>query len=271
MTNVVVTGGYGFIGSHLVSTLLDRGDSVTVFDLAKNGRDSAIDFDRHANFRFVQGDVADMAAIGGRYEDIPVVDHRFPPGRSRRSRNISRSASVSMSTGSGTRTSRSGPSAGTHVVFASTSEVLGKTRTRRSAGTRSRPRFDEDRALDATAPARPWPNLVFGDDTAHLLRRYFSAARPTPIVVVISQNIHRILNGRLAVALRSVREAVCWCFTYVGYRRHRWRLAPSGGLAVFARGNFTDGEHEAGLLDALRCAADSRLCGRYPQAECRNT
>ena len=71
MTNVVVTGGYGFIGSLLVSTLLARADSVTVFDLAKNGRDSGIEFDRHANFRFVQGDVADMARYGGRYEDIP--------------------------------------------------------------------------------------------------------------------------------------------------------------------------------------------------------
>ena len=63
MSNVVVTGGYGFIGSHLVSALLDRGDSVTVFDFAKNTRDSSIDFDRHPNFRFVQGDVTDLAAL----------------------------------------------------------------------------------------------------------------------------------------------------------------------------------------------------------------
>ena len=33
MSNVVVTGGYGFIGSHLVSALLDRGDVVTVLSL----------------------------------------------------------------------------------------------------------------------------------------------------------------------------------------------------------------------------------------------
>ncbi|MGO9511314.1 MAG: NAD-dependent epimerase/dehydratase family protein, partial [Mycobacterium sp.] len=62
MSNVVVTGGYGFIGSHLVSALLDRGDSVTIFDFAKNTRDSSIDFDRHPNFRFVQGDVTDLSA-----------------------------------------------------------------------------------------------------------------------------------------------------------------------------------------------------------------
>ena len=39
MSNVVVTGGYGLIGSHLVSALLDRGDSVTVFDFLPLARE----------------------------------------------------------------------------------------------------------------------------------------------------------------------------------------------------------------------------------------
>ncbi|MFC2009067.1 NAD-dependent epimerase/dehydratase family protein, partial [Chloroflexota bacterium] len=33
MANCIITGGFGFVGRHLVRMLLDRGDNVMVFDM----------------------------------------------------------------------------------------------------------------------------------------------------------------------------------------------------------------------------------------------
>ena len=57
MAQVLVTGGCGFIGSHLVEALARSGDEVTVYDAAppRDGGDGSI--------RYVQGDVRDEAAL----------------------------------------------------------------------------------------------------------------------------------------------------------------------------------------------------------------
>ena len=147
MSNVVVTGGYGFIGSHLVSALLDRGDSVTVFDFAKNTRDSSIDFDRHPNFRFVAGDVTDLAALGEAL--TPGVDTVFHlaavVGVENYMKDPLRVLDVNVT---GTRNVLElSHRHGTRVVFASTSEVFGKN---------PNPPFaeDDDRVLGSTRTAR---------------------------------------------------------------------------------------------------------------------
>lgn len=60
----VVTGGAGFIGSHLVDALVDAGRNVLVVDNLAVGRLSNIE--RHKadpNVRFVQADVADRASM----------------------------------------------------------------------------------------------------------------------------------------------------------------------------------------------------------------
>jgi UDP-glucose 4-epimerase len=56
---VLVTGGAGFIGSHLADALIARGDDVVVLDnLSTGSRDNV-----HADAELVEGDVADADAV----------------------------------------------------------------------------------------------------------------------------------------------------------------------------------------------------------------
>ena len=58
--NILVTGGAGFIGSHLCDRLLDAGHSVTAFDdLSTGSPDNLRLARRHSNFRFARGTVLD--------------------------------------------------------------------------------------------------------------------------------------------------------------------------------------------------------------------
>jgi UDP-glucose 4-epimerase len=55
----IVTGGAGFIGSHLVDALVARGDDVVVFDDLSTGRSANV----NAGARLVEGDARDPAAV----------------------------------------------------------------------------------------------------------------------------------------------------------------------------------------------------------------
>jgi nucleoside-diphosphate-sugar epimerase len=57
MTNVLVTGGSGYLGSILVPALLDRGFAVTVVDNFMYGQDSLAAVCFHPQFSLVRGDV----------------------------------------------------------------------------------------------------------------------------------------------------------------------------------------------------------------------
>lgn len=61
---VLVTGGAGFIGSHLIGRLLDRGDEVSVIDNLSTGSLSNIEGVRdNPAFSFVEGDVRDKNTL----------------------------------------------------------------------------------------------------------------------------------------------------------------------------------------------------------------
>ncbi|WP_344710972.1 UDP-glucuronic acid decarboxylase family protein [Sphingomonas humi] len=55
---VLVTGGAGFLGSHLIGVLLERGDEVLCVDNLFTGtRDNLIDYRDHPNFEFMRHDI----------------------------------------------------------------------------------------------------------------------------------------------------------------------------------------------------------------------
>lgn len=73
--NVCVTGGAGFIGSHLCEALVRYGANVTVIDDLSNGlRDNlAAIADR---IRFVEGSILDPIALKAAFEGVEIVFHQ---------------------------------------------------------------------------------------------------------------------------------------------------------------------------------------------------
>jgi len=72
----LVTGGAGFIGSHLVEALLHRGDHVVAFDNLATGRLRNLDhLGKHPNLRFVQGSVLDALAVDELMHTCDAVVH----------------------------------------------------------------------------------------------------------------------------------------------------------------------------------------------------
>lgn len=61
--NILVTGGAGYLGSHVVKILLDEGHDVTVLDLGLFGTDSLREFSAHPAFRLMQGDIRDEKTV----------------------------------------------------------------------------------------------------------------------------------------------------------------------------------------------------------------
>ncbi len=262
MSNVVVTGGYGFIGSHLVSALLERGDSVTVFDLAKNTRDTSIDFDGHPNFRYVEGDVTNQSDLEAALtSDVDKVFHLSAVvGIKNYVEDPLRVLDVNVI---GTRNVLElCRRHGTRVVFASTSEVFGKN---------PNPPFaeDDDRVLGSTKTAR-WSystskamaeHLVFAMHSTYGLPvtvvRYFNVYGPrqNPIFV-ISQSIHRILNGRSPLLYDSGQQTRC--FTFVDDAVRGTLLAADQDEAIgeaFNIGSMVESTMSEVITKALEIAA----------------
>ncbi len=72
---VFVTGGAGFIGSTVVSSLIDRNEVIAFDNLSRNTLKDLPELLNHPNFTLIEGDVLDSASVAAAMKDADVVVH----------------------------------------------------------------------------------------------------------------------------------------------------------------------------------------------------
>jgi nucleoside-diphosphate-sugar epimerase len=73
LTNVLITGGAGYVGNVLTPRLLDHGYNVTVYDIMFFGRETLPQ--DHPNLTIIEGDIRDAAKLAAAFKGIDIVLH----------------------------------------------------------------------------------------------------------------------------------------------------------------------------------------------------
>jgi nucleoside-diphosphate-sugar epimerase len=250
----LVTGGAGFIGSHLADALLARGDEVVVLDNLSTGKRDNVP----GGAKLVEGDVADPEAVAGAIAGCEVVFHQAALG------SVSRSVAYPLDTD---RTNVHGTldvldashRAGVRrVVLASSSSVYG--------GAKQRP-TPEDVPLVPRSPyavgkltgehyARVFWEL-HGLETVCL--RYFNVFGPrqrpdSQYAAVIPLFVDALLTGRTPVVHGDGRQARDFTFVADAVQANvRASEAPAEACAGKAYNVACGGIHDLlELLDVLQ-------------------
>ena len=171
----LITGGAGFIGSHLADRLLERGDEVYALDDLSTGSPSNIDHLRgHERFGFVQGTILDHPLMSGLVADVDVVVHLAAAVGVRLI--VEKPLESLITNIRGTEIVLDvAASAGRKVLLTSTSEIYGKNAT-------GPLHEDADRILGSPFKAR-W-SYSTAKAVDEILARAFWRERGLPTVVV---------------------------------------------------------------------------------------
>ncbi len=147
MAHALVTGGAGFIGSHLSQTLLKQGHRVTVLDdLSTGRRDNLNGFESNPNFELALGTVLDEAVVNELVAACDIVYHMAAAvGVSYVIDNPL--ASLRTNTKGTENVFEAANKSKRKVILASTSEVYGKNEKENLSE-------DDDRVLGSTSISR---------------------------------------------------------------------------------------------------------------------
>ncbi|MBV8715666.1 MAG: GDP-mannose 4,6-dehydratase [Chloroflexi bacterium] len=175
MSRALITGGAGFIGSHLVERLISRGDHVTVLDNLSTGRaDNLAAVQQHPNFSMVEGSVLDAGLVERLVADAEVVYHLAAAvGVDWVLRHPLRSLETNIQ---GTEhVLRACAERGLRVLIASTSEVYGKNNKDALAE-------DDDRVLGSARLSRWFYASAKAIDEAFALAYWHERRLPVTVV-----------------------------------------------------------------------------------------
>jgi UDP-glucose 4-epimerase len=255
MTRVLVTGGAGFIGSHLVERLASRGEAVTVLDdLSTGSLDNLAGVgDR---IRFVRGDVCDTAGAAELVREADAVVHLAALT------SVPESVSAPLAYHRVDVTATLGlleacaASPVRRFVFASTCAVYGD------------PEGRVLRESDPTRPASPYAAAKLASESycgafaratelATVTLRFFNVYGPRqrpdlPYAAVVPAFVRALLEGRSPVVFGSGMQTRD--FLYVEDAAEALRLALDHTELSAATFNIASGE-ETSVLRLLEVAA----------------
>ena len=174
-SKILVTGGAGFIGSHLVDRLIAEGSEVTVLDNFDTGKLDNVS--GHKDLRIAKGDIRDYALIRHTVEDVDAVFHEAALASTVLSVKNPLVANEINVTGTLNLLKASSDLGVKRFIYASSAAVYGNT---------SAPRKKEDMPLDPASPygmsklaAEKYAKIfyeLYGLETVSL--RYFNVYGP---------------------------------------------------------------------------------------------
>lgn len=266
-TKYLVTGGAGFIGSHIAEALLDHGESVCVFDNLATGRETNLAVLKE-RAQFIQGDLRDFDAVKATMKGVEVVFHQGALASVPRS-IVDPVSSLETNINGTQNVLLAARDAGVRrVVFASSSSVYGNTPTLSKR---------EDMPTDPMSPYAVQKltgellckvfTPIYGLETVAL--RYFNVFGPrqdpaSEYAAVIPRFLTALIEGKRPIVFGDGEQTRD--FTYIKNVVQANLLAASSPDAVGQAINIGCGE-QISLNSVLRIAGE--LLGVTVDAEYR--
>lgn len=265
---VAVTGGAGFIGSHLVDALLARGARVRVLDDLSTGRRENL-ADAGDRVELIEGDIRDAAACRQAFAGAAVVFHQAALGSVPRSLADPASTLAVNVAGTAQVLAAAHQAGVRRVVYASSSSVYGDSPVRPAReGAEGSPLSPYALSKATGEQVAALFSRCYGQEAIGL--RYFNVYGPRqnpagPYAAVVPRFFAACLAGEAPVIYgdgEQTRE-----FTYVGDAVNANLLAAAAPSSACGRAYNVAGGSPASVLQLAERIRELAGAGREPRHE----